>query len=1004
MGWKEQLGRCAKIFNSSPANRTLKRTSFRRLSLESLESRIALAAAGLVDVGVQPDGGLDGKIIYLNGGHGNQAANTSNGAWSWQRPRLLGMIEDLGNQDQMSFLADYLFRAGATVVPLRPVGYQPNEVVLDNVDVGVTFSGAWSNSTSPIYFGEAGETPYRFAATSATETAVATYRPTITVAGHYPVYAWTRSGSDRAADQLYRVNHSGGSTEVTVNHRMVGNGMVYLGTYYFEAGTAGSVEISNRSSEAGRVVIADMIRFGNGMGDTDRGGGVSGRSREDELSLYWIKWQVDNSQGVPLSSYRSSDGSEDGSANVSAIPRFATYMNRESEGSLSDRLFISYHSNAGGGRGVTVLHNTASGGATPNQLMLAQLLGTEINNDLVAQNGKFEHTWFNRGSSITYQADFNYGELSNFTIDGEFDATIIEAAFHDNQLDAELLRDPKVRDAIARASYQGIVRYFRAVDGNSTPLTMLPGQVTQVRATAVANGSVQVSWTAPSTNNYNGDAPVGYRIYGSTNGYGFDGGTYVAGGGTTTFTMTGLSAAEGPYYFKVVAVNAGGEGAASEVVAAAPIVSAKKVLIVNGFDRLDRTLNPIQTAAGGPIERVRPQQSNSFDYAVQVASAIRAGAPELQIDATSNEFVISGAVNLDDYEAVFWILGEESTANRTFDAVEQAKATAYINGGGKLFLSGSEIGWDLDSQGNGASFYNNVLKADYVADDANTYNASGAAGSIFAGISLTFDNGAQSYNVDYPDRITPLGGALSALTYSTGGSAGIQYTNAGTGSQIVMLAFPFETITSAATRNAMLERVIEYFSLLVAPEPIADFDGNGRVDGNDFLAWQRGFGKLNPQLADGDANADGVVDANDLAAWKAQFGNPAPPAFVAFAPMSSSLSQPLSEPVAVESVSAEGEADAGGASAADFSSLAMRAHWDALAPARRPAAPVARDRGQVASSLVGRPHWQDARGAEAPSSMSLSLLELDGQSQADASEPLDAVFDGVGEWLLSGWR
>ena len=42
------------------------------------------------------------------------------GAWSSQRPRLLGMIEDLGNQDQMSFLADYLFRAGATVVPLRP--------------------------------------------------------------------------------------------------------------------------------------------------------------------------------------------------------------------------------------------------------------------------------------------------------------------------------------------------------------------------------------------------------------------------------------------------------------------------------------------------------------------------------------------------------------------------------------------------------------------------------------------------------------------------------------------------------------------------------------------------------------------------------------------------------------------------------------------------------------------------------------------------------------------
>jgi hypothetical protein len=139
------------------------------------------------------------------------------------------MVEDLGNQDQMTFLADYLFRAGATIAPLRPVGYQPLEVVLDNDDAGVTFSGAWTNSTSSIYFGSAGDVPYRFATTSATETAVARYRPEIAEAGFYPVYAWSHYGSDRAADQLYRINHSGGSTEVTVNHRRVGDGGVRVG-------------------------------------------------------------------------------------------------------------------------------------------------------------------------------------------------------------------------------------------------------------------------------------------------------------------------------------------------------------------------------------------------------------------------------------------------------------------------------------------------------------------------------------------------------------------------------------------------------------------------------------------------------------------------------------------------------------------------------------------------------------------------------------------------------
>ena len=42
-----------------------------------------------------------------------------------------------------------------------------------------------------------------------------------------------------------------------------------------------------------------MIRFGNGMGDIDRGGGVSGLPREDEAGLYWVKWHVDRSQGIP---------------------------------------------------------------------------------------------------------------------------------------------------------------------------------------------------------------------------------------------------------------------------------------------------------------------------------------------------------------------------------------------------------------------------------------------------------------------------------------------------------------------------------------------------------------------------------------------------------------------------------------------------------------------------------------------------------------------------------
>jgi hypothetical protein len=783
-------------------------------------------AAGLVEVGTQPQGGLSGKVTFIHGGHGYTADNLGSGTWSYQRGNLLGMVEDLGNVDQMTFLADYLFRAGATVVPLRPVGYQPNEVIKDNDDTGVTFHGAWSNSTAGVYFGSPGDVPYRFASTSPTETAYARYTPNITEAGFYPVYSWTRYGSDRASDQLYRVHHSGGTTEVTVNHRAVGNGLVYLGTYHFEAGSDGHVDISNRSSESGNVVIADMIRFGNGVGDIDRGAGISGVGREDESGLYWVKWHVDRSQGVSDSEYRATTNDRD--AAVSFSPRYAEYMNREQEGSLSDRVFVSFHSNASSGsaRGVLGLYNGNNdpNTATPQQFLLANTLGREINDDMVAQAGMFEHNWFNRGATVTLdRSDIEFGEINNLRINDEFDATIMETGFHDNQQDAEMLRDPRVRDALARATYQGMIKYFRAVDGNTTLATALPSPVNGVHASSDASGSVTISWNSPTSNAWAGDAATGFRVYASQNGYGFDGGTLVSGGGANTVTLSGYDA-DKPLYFKVAAVNPGGESVGSEVLSALPSGGNKQVLIVNGFDRLDRQSDPKQPGMSPPVDRVRPRQSNSRDYVVHVASAIQAAAPGMHVASASNEAIINGAVNLADFHTVIWILGEESTADDSFNATEQTKVEQFLAGGGNLFLSGAEVAWDLDSQNNGRSFFEGSLKGDFASDDANTYNVGAAAGGIFAGLpNFSFDNGAQFYDAQFPDVINPQAGALSALTYGggTGGSAAIQVPGTGGRGSVVMLGFPFETITNAATRAAMMGRVFEFFDLKVirVPEP-----------------------------------------------------------------------------------------------------------------------------------------------------------------------------------------
>ena len=54
----------------------------------------------------------------------------------------------------------------------------------------------------------------------------------------------------------------------------------------------------------------------------------------------------------------------------------------------------------------------------------------------------------------------------------------------------------------------------------------------------------------------------------------------------------------------------------------------------------------------------------------------------------------------------------------------------------------------------------------------------------------------------------------------------------------------------------------------------ADFDGDGDVEGDDFLRWQRNLGATGAAatLANGNANGDGVIDAADLAIWRGQYG------------------------------------------------------------------------------------------------------------------------------------
>ncbi len=69
--------------------------------------------------------------------------------------------------------------------------------------------------------------------------------------------------------------------------------------------------------------------------------------------------------------------------------------------------------------------------------------------------------------------------------------------------------------------------------------------------------------------------------------------------------------------------------------------------------------------------------------------------------------------------------------------------------------------------------------------------------------------------------------------------------------------------------GARLTGSVVYVGLLQA-----DFNKDGRVDGDDFLIWQSGFGlQSGAQQSDGDYNGDGAVDGNDFLGWQSEFGS-----------------------------------------------------------------------------------------------------------------------------------
>ncbi|MEO5804157.1 MAG: fibronectin type III domain-containing protein [Verrucomicrobiota bacterium] len=785
------------------------------LFLILLGSPTSRAATAISPALREVSGTLSGRVIFTSGGHGW----VNFGYWSLQRAPLLEMVEDYGNLDQMNFFVYYCFNAGATVVPLRPVGFQTNEVVLDNTSASVSFVGTWTNITDEsVYFGSVGS-GFHQAFADSNETALATYTPTIPITSFYPVYTWVPHGANRT-NQLYRIRHTGGESTLHIPHHMVGNGWVYLGSYYFDSGSnsaSGSVAISNLQPAANTnsVVIADAIRFGNGMSPSG-----STYPHGEEGARWWIQNSL--GQGQSSSIYLAPGEVADYEDRM-ARPKMAAEMNRPQIG-RTNRLYISFHSNATTGntntavaRGTVGLINSTN--PTPRQSSLAANISKETQDDLVAMNSQLEYPWYgSRGNTLAG----NYFEIENGRLNGEMDATILEVAFHDNVMDGPLLRDPKARNWVARAAYHAVVRYMTNYD--AAPAGFLPEPPSNLRTIGLTNG-VRISWSLPFASGGSGNA-TGFVIYRSTNGYGFANPVIVNGATVTNITLTNLTA-DVDYYLRIAAFNSAGESMPSETAGCrwTANTNSSKILFVNGFNRFDRTTNLRQSVTAqnyqppgdmGAIERVMPRANNSFDYVVQHGKAITEYG--LPFDSCQKQAVTNDLVALTNYAIVVWETGQD--LNDNFNSVAQSKITTFLNNYGNLFVSGAGIAYSLDrASGPTAAdraFFNNFLHADLASDahtNSATYTFVPLIGTIFGGnANGTIDNGTKGiYWVKSPEVLTPVGVAETAITYSgPGSSAAIQYDGSSGGGRVVYFGFPFETITGTNIRAAYMTDALDF--------------------------------------------------------------------------------------------------------------------------------------------------------------------------------------------------
>ena len=213
-----------------------------------------------------------------------------------------------------------------------------------------------------------------------------------------------------------------------------------------------------------------------------------------------------------------------------------------------------------------------------------------------------------------------------------------------------------------------------------------------------AAGKYILTWKCDTTN------VMGYRLYRSTDGAAWSLLMNESTLKAQTVSITESAPAVSYRVSSVLKTTGNPESILSNAMIVGTGTVSGKILIIDGFSR-----------------QLGSWRGAGHTFAVNYGMSI-AGAG-YSVETIKRSLIDSQTVSLQSYKGIVWIAGDQSTSEDTvlFKA-ERDALKKYLEQGGCLLISGSEIGYSVFMNSNieTKGFLNNYLKASFFNDNAGT--------------------------------------------------------------------------------------------------------------------------------------------------------------------------------------------------------------------------------------------------------------------------------------------